>query len=131
MRLVKLIILVLFIAFVIIFFMQNTTTISEPMSLHLDLEWASWTLIPLPFYVLLLAAFILGALIAGIFFFMEKIQHYSEIRSYRIKIHQLQQEIKSLREMPLRPTYPMLESKHDHSDAQTEDDVNKNEGASN
>ena len=110
MRFIKLIILLLFIAFIVIFFMQNTDAISQPMALHLNLYIAGWSLIALPYYFFLLGAFIIGALLAGLFFIMEKIQHYSALRTYRNKIEALQTEVQSLRKLTSRPKYPLIES---------------------
>ena len=120
MRFIKLIILLLFIAFIVIFFMQNTDAISQPMALHLNLYIAGWSLIALPYYFFLLSAFIIGAVLAGLFFVMEKIQHYSALRAHRNKIEALQTEIHSLRKLSSRPKYPLIESGPQPSQDKTE-----------
>lgn len=63
MRYVKVLLLVLFFFFVMLFFVQNQTSLSQAMTLRLDLMiMPPFESMPIPFYSLLLVSFLIGGL---------------------------------------------------------------------
>ncbi|MGE4298562.1 MAG: lipopolysaccharide assembly protein LapA domain-containing protein [Desulfovibrionaceae bacterium] len=101
MRFLKVFLHVLLIFLAMMFFIQNTAVLSEPMTLQFNLFFRSWYSIPLPFYFLLLLAFFVGGAYTIIYFFMEKVRLSGQLRQYRSRMASLEQEVNSLRNLPL------------------------------
>lgn len=107
MRYIKVLALVLFFIFSMIFFVQNTEVLSTSLQLKYNLFKWSWVSLPLPYYVLLLFAFGIGAILSMFYFIFEKIRQNRELRKYRNKLKDLEQEVNSLRNLPLEEqNYP-------------------------
>jgi uncharacterized integral membrane protein len=105
MRFAKVIGLVLLFVISMLFFVQNTPVLSETMQLRLDLFFQSWKSIPLPFYFLLLLGVLAGALFCTLYFIGEKRRQGKALRQCRAKLASLQQEVNSLRNLPLENDY--------------------------
>ena len=101
MRFIKFVLLVLFFLFFMVFFIQNNQILSQTMSLQFSLFIKTWNSVPLPFYFLLLLAFVFGALLSLCYLVAEKIRLHSQLRQCRIQLHHLEQEVTSLRNLPL------------------------------
>ncbi|MFW6325045.1 MAG: lipopolysaccharide assembly protein LapA domain-containing protein [Desulfovibrionales bacterium] len=101
MRYVKVLALVLFFFFAMVFFVQNTEILSESIRLKLELWDLRLISVPFPFYVLVLLFFVAGALFTLAFFLVEKIRTTRELRSCRHRVSGLEQELNSLRNLPL------------------------------
>lgn len=101
MRFIKVLIFLLIMVLAMLFFVQNNVALSKTMQLQFDLFFSKWTSIELPFYFILLVTFFLGGLFVLMYFFIEKIRLASELRTQRNKCRKLEQELRSLRNMPL------------------------------
>lgn len=101
MRFAKVIFFAFAFVLAMVFFIQNEDILSQPMSLTLDLFVTTFKSIPLPFYFYLLVGFFIGAVFSTLYFFMEKIRLGKALRACRTKNASLQQELNSLRNMPL------------------------------
>ncbi len=103
MRFVKVIFLILLFFVSMMFFIQNTEVLSQSMSLKLSLFTESLTLksVPLPFYFLLLIGFVLGGALVLFYFLLDKIRLTKEIKHNKSRIAKLEQEVNSLRNLPL------------------------------
>jgi lipopolysaccharide assembly protein A len=111
-RYVKVLLLVLFFFVGMIFFVQNTEALSESIRLRLHLFGWRWVSIAFPYYMLILIFFVLGALFTMAFFLAEKIRQNKEIRACKHRIGALQQELNSLRHLPLEEERYSQEEPH-------------------
>ena len=107
MRYIKVLALVLFFIVAMIFFVQNTEVLSTSLQLKYNLFNWQWVSIPIPFYVLVLFAFGIGAILSMFYFIVEKMRQSRELRNCRHKLKDLEQEVNSLRNLPLEEqNYP-------------------------
>jgi uncharacterized integral membrane protein len=111
MRYVKVLVIVLIFFVGLVFFVQNTQTLATKLTFNIDLFGWSWASSPIPIYLFILIAFALGAIISMLYFLMDKIRHGKELRKARSRIKDLEQELSSLRNMPLdeQPTQQQTE----------------------
>ncbi len=101
MRFLKVLILILLFFASMLFFVQNTQALSMTIALELDLFVQAWRSIPLPLYFLLLFSFVLGALITLGYCIAERLRMGAALRRARKQINDLEQEVTSLRTLPL------------------------------
>lgn len=95
MRYLKVLVLVLFFCAAMIFFIQNTATLSVPIILRFAILHWQWISVPIPTYLMILGAFTLGALITTFFFLLEKLRTGRQLRLCKANLIQLQNERKS------------------------------------
>lgn len=102
MRFLKVIFLLALFVFSILFFSQNNDTLLQALTLKLDIPYAM-TLhsIPLPFGVLILAAFVAGSLLTMVYFAVDKVRSGSKLKECKTRMASLEQELNSLRNMPI------------------------------
>ncbi len=98
MRYLKALIIIILFFLSMLFFIQNTEVMSQPMTLHMDffLAGLQFKTLPLP-----LMAFLIGALATLSYFFMERVKLAQRVRECNHKIARLEQEVNSLRNLPL------------------------------
>ena len=101
MRFIKVLIIILLFFFAMMFFVQNYEVLSQTMPLKLNVYLRDWKSIPLPFYLLILVSFLLGALFTLFYFVLERLRLASELRSCRSRLGRLEKELTSLRNLPL------------------------------
>jgi lipopolysaccharide assembly protein A len=100
-RYLKVLAIVLFFFIGMVFFVQNTPALSESIQLRLQILGMRWVSIAFPYYMLILIFFVLGALFTLAFLLAEKIRMNRELRACKHRIGVLQQELNSLRHLPL------------------------------
>jgi uncharacterized integral membrane protein len=83
---------------------QNTDVLVQTIILQLGLFSWSVTSAPVPHYLLILLAFVAGAILPMIYFLCEKIRLSKELRTARKTIKQQEEELNSLRNMPIEET---------------------------
>ncbi|MUM78259.1 DUF1049 domain-containing protein [Pseudodesulfovibrio sp. F-1] len=107
MRFVKVLFLLALFVFSILFFSQNNDVLLQALTLKLDIPYAM-TLhsIPLPFGVLILAAFVAGALLTMVYFAIDKFRSGAKLRECKTRMASLEQELNSLRNMPINEVRP-------------------------
>jgi len=97
MRYLKVLALVVFFFFSMLFFVQNTAVLSNALALKLDLfEWHIETA-SFPVYLLILLSFVAGAFLSLAYFFLEKVRLSSKVRAGKTKIAALEKEVEELR----------------------------------
>ncbi|MFA6811255.1 MAG: LapA family protein [Desulfoplanes sp.] len=101
MRYLKVLCLVALFFVSMLFFVQNTDVLVQTLTLQLAL--LSWhvTSAPVPHYLLILLAFVGGAILPMIYFLCEKIRLSKELRGARKMIKKQEEELNSLRNMPI------------------------------
>ncbi len=102
MRYLKVLCLITLFFVSMLFLVQNTDVLLQTITLQLELF--SWHIssVPVPLYLLILLAFVAGSLLALIYCFGEKIRLAKELRGVRKTIKKQEQELNSLRNMPLQ-----------------------------
>lgn len=102
MRFVKVLALVLVFFISMMFFVQNNAVLSQTVTLKLDLFFdTAWSSIALPFYFMVLCAFLLGALITMFSFMVSRLRSANNLRKANKRIRVLEKELNSLRNLPL------------------------------
>lgn len=97
MRFLKVLILVVAIFLALVFLFQNQTALSQDMVLTLNLFFVPpMSSIPLPFYFLIIAGFVLGALLSICFLVWDKVHNSARLMKARWRISQLEREVASL-----------------------------------
>jgi len=107
MRFIKVVFLLVLFVFSILFFSQNNDVLLQALTLKLEIPYAM-TLhsIPLPFGVLILAAFVAGSLLTMCYFLADKFRSVSKLRECKTRLASLEQEVNSLRNMPISESQP-------------------------
>ncbi|MFO7716969.1 MAG: LapA family protein [Thermodesulfobacteriota bacterium] len=110
MRYLKLFAFIIFFVLAMIFFVQNTEPLSSTLELKFDLFQWSWLSNPLPFYVVVLIAFAVGAVLSLLYFLVEKMRLSGEVKKHKNQVRSLEKELNSLRNMPLEESNYQKES---------------------
>ncbi|EPR42296.1 protein of unknown function DUF1049 [Desulfovibrio sp. X2] len=105
MRYLKVLILALIFVASMIFFIQNTPIFSETIQLQLEILGYRWTSVAMPIYLVVLLSFLLGAVLAILYFFIEKVRLSGMLRSATAKVKKLEDEVASLRAAQETPSY--------------------------
>lgn len=123
MRFLKVFGLVLLFLISMMFFIQNTEMLSQEMSLHLNFYIGDYVASsrPLPFYFLLLFAFALGSFLVLLYFLMDKLRLGKQLNQCRHERDRLEQEVNSLRNLPLESSNPYSASA-EQPEAEVQDD---------
>ncbi len=108
MRFIKVLGLVIIFFVAMVFFQQNTEELSQNIVLKFDLLFGAWSSIPLPIYFLILGAFVLGAVISVLFFFVERVRLGASLRGARRRCKKLEKEVTALKTQPLTSTVDPL-----------------------
>ena len=102
MRFVKVLVLVLVFFISMMFFVQNNAVLSQAVTLKLDLFFdTAWSSIELPFYFMVLCAFLLGALCTMLMLMVSRLRAGAALRRANKRIRVLEKELNSLRNLPL------------------------------
>ncbi|GAB7022831.1 LapA family protein [Salidesulfovibrio brasiliensis] len=102
MRYLKVLALIILFVVSILFFSQNNQILAQSLVLKLDVPYiAELRSVPLPFYFLVLGGFVIGAILTMLYFLCEKLKSAKQLRDCRTRMNSLEQELNSLRNMPL------------------------------
>ncbi len=112
MRFLKILALLVFIAILLIFFQQNTEILNTGIQFQLDMFGNVWRSMQMPLYFILVAAFFIGGVLTLLYFFIERLRLANQLRACRSQISKLEQEVNSLRNLPLQETYPAVSEEH-------------------
>lgn len=110
MRFIKAFFLILVVAVVVLFFQQNSEEMGQSLYLQFGVPGADafeadslvWDIPVLPVYALVIIAFVLGALVAFLSTLMTRIRIGSDLRQAKRNAKSLEQEVNSLRKLPLQ-----------------------------
>ncbi|MDR1359412.1 MAG: lipopolysaccharide assembly protein LapA domain-containing protein [Deltaproteobacteria bacterium] len=108
MRLIKIILLILFFVCSIVFFVQNTATLSQPMPLRFDplpsfvddaitASPFAWQSPGVPLYLVVLITFACGVFFSSLFFFLERLRSFFALTGKKRRIHSLERELAGLK----------------------------------
>ncbi len=107
MRYIKVLLLSLFFFVSMIFFIQNNQVLSSLLVLQIDILGLKLISREIPFYLIVLVSFVIGSLFSMMYFLYEKIRLARELKAAKVKLAALEQEVTSLRNLPLQnETYP-------------------------
>lgn len=107
MRYIKVLLLTLFFFVSMIFFIQNNQVLSSLLVLQIDILGLKLISREMPFYLIVLASFVTGSLFSMMYFLCGKIRLAGELKAAKVKLAALEQEVTSLRNLPLQnETYP-------------------------
>jgi putative membrane protein len=116
MRYLKVFALAVFFFLAMLFFVQNHQILSTPLVLKLQIFNLKFTSMELPFYLVVLLAFVVGAVFSLVYFFLDRLRLQRELRGCQNKSARLEQELNSLRNMPLESgSYSGPESEDDEN----------------
>ena len=106
MRFLKALWLTVFFFFSLIFFIQNNDVLSQKMSLKLDFYYFDyiWTNTAVPFFFVVLVAFVAGALVTLGYLVMDRMRLKMDLSRCRRVVRKQEKELKKLRAIPLEPT---------------------------
>lgn len=98
MRYLKILLLALFVFFAVLFFIQNQAPLSQEMALTLNLFFVPpFTSIPLPFYFVVVGAFLAGCLLSLLWLMWDKFNTSARLMKTKWKISSLEKEVVSLK----------------------------------
>ncbi len=89
------------VALAIIFMVQNIEALSHPLSIRLNLFFVQFETTPYATYMVILLAFFVGLLAASLLGLLERFRMRKRLRAQRKEIERLNQELSSLRNMPI------------------------------
>jgi uncharacterized integral membrane protein len=97
MRYLKVLVIVLLFFFLLLFLVQNTKTLGTSLQFDLHLFDWKWTSASTPVYLLILLAFVAGAIVSLLYFLLDKLRSGRELKKYKNRINSLEKELESLR----------------------------------
>ena len=97
MRYVKVLVLVLFFFVAMVFFVQNTEILTKSISLQFSVFSLQWNSAPIPIYMYILIAFVIGAVVSTAYFGLDKLRMNKELKRNRQQIQSLHNELHSRR----------------------------------
>ena len=115
MRYLKVLFIVVLFFLCMVFFVQNTEVLANELRIRFELFGLHWLSAPTPVYVYILIAFVVGAVVTMVYLLLERIRQGREIKHYKIQIQKLQEEINSLRNMPLEEDQTQVSSEQTSS----------------
>ncbi|MBU1003096.1 MAG: LapA family protein [Proteobacteria bacterium] len=101
MRYVKMLLLLALFFLSMVMFAQNMESLNAGLPLSMDLFGTPIFALEQPVYLCLLSLFVLGGLLCTLYFLCEKIRLSRELSLAAKKIASLEQEVNSLRNLPL------------------------------
>jgi putative membrane protein len=109
MRYLKVLGLVALFFFSMLFFVQNHEILIQELSLGVKVFGWEYLTEAVPFYLVILMSFVIGALLCTLYFFLERIRLSKHCRQYKKDIDALEREVASLRPK-IMDTYTSSES---------------------
>ena len=97
MRYLKVLGLVALFFFSMLFFVQNHDILIQELALELKVFGWHYQTEAVPFYLIILMAFVIGSLLCTFYFFLEKVRLSKQCRQYKKEVDSLQREVESLR----------------------------------
>ncbi len=95
MRVIKVLFLLVFFFVCMLFFVQNTAILETPLLLKLGAFGFMVQSPAVPFYVVLLIAFVAGGLFCTLYFLAEKVRLATSVRSLQNKVNAMEKQLAS------------------------------------
>ncbi len=93
MRVIKVLFLLVFFFVCMLFFVQNTAMLETPLVLKLGAFGLYAETPSVPFYVVLLLAFVAGGLFCTLYFLAEKVRQAANVRSLQNKVNAMEKQL--------------------------------------
>ncbi|UJX40124.1 LapA family protein [Desulfovibrio sp. JY] len=93
MRVIKVLFLLAFFFFCMLFFVQNTAILETPLLLKLEVFGLHAETAAVPFYVVLLLSFVAGGFFCTLYFLAEKVRLASAVRSLQNKVNAMEKQL--------------------------------------
>jgi putative membrane protein len=97
MRYLKVLALVALFFFSLLFFIQNHEVLMQELSLRLELFGWEYQTEKAPFYLMVLMAFVIGAVACTLYFFLERVRFSRQSKQLQKEVDNLTHEVASLR----------------------------------
>jgi len=110
MRYLKVLGLVALFFFSMLFFVQNHDILVQELALELKVFGWHYTTEAVPFYLVILMSFVIGALLCTFYFFLERIRLSKQCRQLKKEVESLEREVTSLRPKTIDESYTTTES---------------------
>lgn len=100
MRFLKALLLVAIFTCGLLFFIQNSKALETPITLTFSLYYGdfTWTGKPLPYFVIVLAAFVVGALLSALYLLIERVRLGCAVLKYKNDLRGKEKELVRLRQ---------------------------------
>jgi len=93
MRVIKVLFLLAFFFFCMLFFVQNTAILETPLLLKLEVFGLHAETAAVPFYVVLLLSFVAGGFFCTLYFLAEKVRLAASVRSLQNKVNAMEKQL--------------------------------------
>lgn len=103
MRVIKVLLLLIFFFICMLFFVQNTAILETPLLLKLGAFGYEAHSPAVPFYVVLLLAFVAGGLFSTLYFLAEKVRLATSVRSLQNKVNVMEKQMAAHRKSAASP----------------------------
>lgn len=110
MRYLKVLGLVALFFFSMLFFVQNHDILVQELALELKVFGLHYTTEAVPFYLVILMAFVIGSLLCTLYFFLERVRLSKQARTLKKQVDALEREAASLRPKTVEEPYTTAES---------------------
>jgi lipopolysaccharide assembly protein A len=110
MKYLRIAVLILLFFLSMLFFVQNQEILSKTTRLYLSIFGLELHSTDIAYYLIVLLAFVAGGFISMAYFLTEKIRQGAELKRRGSKIKDLEEELKSLRNMPLEESDYTMDS---------------------
>ena len=110
MRYLKVLGLVALFFFSMLFFVQNHEILVQELALELKVFGWQYVTEAVPFYLVILMSFVIGALLCTLYFFLERVRLSKQCKQLRKEVDALEREVASLRPKTYEETYTSTES---------------------
>lgn len=99
MRFIKVLLLIVVFTCGLLFFIQNSKELETALTLKFSLYYGdlSWTGKPLPFFVIVLAAFVVGAVLSALYLLLDRVRMGCNLLKYKNDLRAREKEIARLR----------------------------------
>ena len=99
MRFIKVLLLIVIFTCGLLFFIQNSKELETALTLKFSLYYGdlSWTGKPLPFFVIVLAAFVVGAVLSALYLLLDRVRMGCTLLKYKNDLRAKEKEIDRLR----------------------------------
>jgi putative membrane protein len=110
MKYLKVLGLVALFFFSMLFFVQNHDILIQELALELKVFGLHYTTEAVPFYLIILMAFVIGSLLCTLYFFLERMRLSRQCRQYKKQVDALESEVASLRPKAVEESYTTTEA---------------------
>jgi chromate transport protein ChrA len=110
MKYLRIAVLILLFFLSMLFFVQNQEVLSKTTRFYLSIFSLELHSKEIPYYLIILVGFVAGAFLTLAYFLTEKIRQGAELKRSKSKIKGLEEEVNSLRNMPLEDSADTMDS---------------------